>query len=251
MNVSLYQAASALNANARWQEVIAENLASSSLPGFKKQELSFGAVAAGRMPPTAQLQAGAPQVFAHTQTTTATSFRQGELKFTGVPTDVALEGRGFFEVQLPDGRTAYTRDGEFHLDAQGELVTKQGFRVMSSSGRLQLDRRNNGPLAISATGALSQGANSVGRLKVVDFTDPQKLKPIGNGLFIAEDPNLRPFEPGDYQVRQNFLEGANTNPVSEMVSLMTAMRSFEANQRVVQVNDERLRNIIAELGNPN
>ncbi|MBI3875218.1 MAG: flagellar hook-basal body protein [Verrucomicrobia bacterium] len=250
MNVSLYQAASALNATSRWQEVIAENLAASSLPGYKKQELSFGAIAAGRMPPGAQFSVNAPQFFAHPRTATSTSFLQGELKLTGVPTDVALEGRGFFEVQLPDGRSAYTRDGEFHLDAQGEMVTKQGFRVMAGSGRLQVDRRNNGPLTISSTGDLSQGPNLAGRIKVVDFSEPHLLKPIGNGLFLAEDINLRPFEPRDTQFHQSFLEGANTSPVTEMVNLMTAMRTFEANQRVVQLNDERMHNAITELGNP-
>src|SRR2546421_12269743 len=116
MNVGLYQAAAALNANGRWQDSIAQNLAAASIPGFKKQDLSFGAIAAGMK------SAPAPD----THSSLATNFSPGELRFTGVKTDVALEGSGFFAVQLPDGNIGYTRDGEFQTNASGELISKQG-----------------------------------------------------------------------------------------------------------------------------
>src|SRR5690242_11018382 len=119
MNVSLYQAAAALTANSRWQELIAENLASSSVPGFKKQEIAIAAVKAGLVPPGSIDSLKAPQFFTIPKATTATSFRQGELKFTGDKSDVAIEGKGFFEVRLPNGSIAYTRDGELSVNAQG------------------------------------------------------------------------------------------------------------------------------------
>src|SRR5437868_6798651 len=130
MNVGLYQAAAALNANSRWQESIAENLASSSIPGFKKQELSFRAIAAGLVPAATQ----GNQHFSLPHAAPATNFSAGELKFTGAKTDVALEGSGFFAVQMPDGATAYTRDGEFQMNASGQLVTKQGHAVLGEAG---------------------------------------------------------------------------------------------------------------------
>src|SRR5258708_25868300 len=148
MNIGLYQAAAALNANSRWQESIAQNLASSSIPGFKKQEISFGAVAAGLMPAPAQ----GSERFALPHATPATNFKPGELKFTGVKTDVALDGGGFFAVQLPDGATTYTRDGEFQVNASGQLVTKQGHSVLGEAGPTQLDPNNPAPISISATG---------------------------------------------------------------------------------------------------
>src|SRR5678810_458413 len=146
MNVSLYQAAAALKANTLWQETIADNLAASSIPGYKKQELSFAAVQAGL---TGRSHAAQPRA------TPVSNFQAGELKFTGVKTDLALEGRGFLVVQLPDGANAYTRDGELHTSSSGELVTKQGFPVLGDSGPIQLDLNNPAPISISATGEVS------------------------------------------------------------------------------------------------
>ena len=114
MNVSLYQAASALNANERWQEVITENLAASSIPGYKKQDLSFSAVQSGVMQKTAS---GSAPAFSLPRITSATNFQPGELEPTGGKTDVALDGSGFFVVQTPNGTSAYTRDGEFQTNA--------------------------------------------------------------------------------------------------------------------------------------
>lgn len=108
MNVSLYQAASALSASARWQEVVSQNLASASTPGYKKQDLSFSAIQAGVMPAQG---GGVAVAFPHA--TSTTSFQPGEVRATGVNTDVAIEGPGFFQVQLPNGATGYTRDGDF------------------------------------------------------------------------------------------------------------------------------------------
>src|SRR6185436_20594619 len=120
MNVSLFQAAAALKANSQWQEAIAENLSASSIPGFKKKELFTTAIAAGGPP----LPGVAPSTFVMPRSGVATNFQPGQLKHTGVNTDCAIEGPGFFEMQLPNGTTGYTRDGEFQINAQGQLVTK-------------------------------------------------------------------------------------------------------------------------------
>lgn len=245
MNVSLYQAAAALNANARWQELISENLSSAMIPGFKKQELSFSAVEAGLAPSTI----GATR-FALPVAGLATNFQQGEVKYTGVNTDVALDGPGFLEVQLPNGDTAYTRDGEFHLNAQGELVTKQGYTVLSDGGTVQVDMNNPAPLSISVTGDVSQGSDLKGKLKITNFNDAHLLQNIGNGYFLARDPKLQATA-GTAGVKQGFLEAANTSAVAEMAQLISAMRSYEANQKIIQTQDDRMNRAISELGNPN
>ncbi len=246
MNVSLYQAAAAMNANARWQETISDNLNSASIPGFKRQELSFSAIQAGLMP-----HATSRTHFTLPSTTTFTNFSGGELNPTGIPTHVALEGAGFFEVQLPNGAPAFTRDGEFQLNAQGQLVTKHGYPVLGDGGPIQLDPNNKTPITISATGEVSQGSDQKGTLKVANFTNPNLLTSIGGGMFEGRDPNLIPATGAKATVRQGFVEGANTSSTTEMANLITAMRSFEANQRVVQMQDERMGKMISELGNPN
>src|ERR1039457_827918 len=155
MNVSLYQAAAAMNANARWQDMISENLAAISIPGGRSRDVSFSSV-----------QAGAQFVIPAART--AVNFQPGELRPTQNPTDFALEGKGFFEVQLPNGDHAYTRDGEFHLNAQGQLVTKQGYPVLGDGGPLQFDPSNAQPLTIAATGEVSQGGDVKGKLKLAE-----------------------------------------------------------------------------------
>lgn len=250
MNVSLYQAASALNANARWQEVISENMASGSIPGFKKQEMSFEAVRAGLLSPTAPGGKAGAQPVSLPASRKHLNFSPGEVKRTDVNTDFAIEGSAFFEVQLPNGNTAYTRDGEFKLNAQGQLVTKQGFLVMGEGGPVQLDSNNSLALTAAADGTISQGDEVRGKLNLVTFNDPNLLTPGSGGLFFAKSPALQQTSDQPSTVRQGFLEGSNTSPVMEMANLVSVMRAYEANQRVVQMQDERMSKAISELGNP-
>jgi flagellar basal-body rod protein FlgG len=236
-----------LNANARWQEVISENLASSGIPGFKKQDLSFEAVQAGLMSETSS---GLRQPFALSRAHPSTNFTQGELRVTSVKTDLAIEGPGFFAVQMPNGATGYTRDGEFRINAQGQVTTKQGFPVLGDGGPIQLDLSEPAEITISSTGEVSQGSELRAVLRIVDFPQPERLTPAGAGYFVAHDPALVPADVPQPSVRQGCLEGANTTAVSEMANLITAMRAFEANQRVIQLQDERMSRAISELGNP-
>src|SRR6266545_1128480 len=158
MNVSLYQAASALNAMDRWQETIAENLAASSVPGYKKQDFSFAAVQAGLHGGPAvggPASSGATSAVLMSGGQASTNFQPGEFRVTNVKTDVAIDGKGFFEVQLPNGAAAYTRDGEFHIDSQGQLVTKEGYRILGEGGPIVLDLNNHTEVSIAATGEVS------------------------------------------------------------------------------------------------
>src|SRR6185436_14344161 len=183
MNVSLYQAASALQAMDRWQETIAENLASSSAPGFKKQEFSFAAVEAGVVAGSAANGLKEARPIVMPSGTGATNFQPGPLRMTGVKTDVAIDGKGFFEVQLPNGVVAYTRDGEFHLNTQGQLVTKEGYSVQGGGGPIQVDFNNHSELSISTTGEVSKGADLKGRLKLIEFAEPRLLTRLSGNYF--------------------------------------------------------------------
>lgn len=249
VNVSLYQAASALNANARWQEVISENMASASIPGFKKQELTFEAVRAGMLTPNRSASLAQPVSLPATRS--HINFSAGDVRRTDVNTDFAIEGKGFFEVQLPNGSSAYTRDGEFKLNAQGQLVTKQGFLVMGEGGPIQIDRSLTGALGVAPDGTISQGSEVRGKMNVVTFNDPNLLTPTGGGFYLAKNLALQPETDAASMIRQGFLEGANTSAVSEMANLISVMRAYEANQRVVQMQDERMGRAISELGSPN
>ena len=247
MNVSLYQSAAAMNAHSRWQELISENLANSSIPGARKREVSFSAVQAGM--PSADLRLSNAR-FVMPSASAGINFQPGSMKPTGAATDLAIEGPGFFEVQLPNGDTAYTRDGEFRLSAQGQLVSRQGYPVLSDIGQLQFDPSNASPITVSPTGEVSQGSDVKGRLRISEFNEPRLLTVIGEGYFLANNPELQVNNSSASQVRQGYLESSNVSPTSEMASLITAMRMFEANQRVLQMQDERMGRVISELGSP-
>jgi flagellar basal-body rod protein FlgF len=247
MNVSLYQAAAALNAQARWQELITQNLAAGAVPGFRKQEVSFSAVQAG-LDPTAANTGSSRYVIPSANT--VTNFQAGEMRSTGNLMDFAVEGPGFFEVQLPNGTHAYTRDGEFHLNGQGQLVTKRGNLVLGENGPLQFDPNSPMSITVSTTGEVSQGDQLKGRLRLVEFNQPRSLTPIGEGYFLADKPGVLPGLASVSTVRQGFLETSNTSPTAEMASLIASMRMFEANQKVIQMQDERMGRVIGDLGNP-
>jgi len=249
MNVSLYQAAAAMNANSRWQDVISDNLASSSVPGFRKQSLSMDAIKAGLMPATRLNSSSSPQVFSLPTASVSTSFKTGEMDYTGDDKNVGIEGSGFFEVQLPNGATAVTRDGEFQVDSRGKLVTKEGYTVLGGGAPIQLDVHNNDPLCISAQGLLFQGATAKGKLTLTDFENPELLTQTNGVYFLPANPALR-VKPATGSMREGYVEASNASPLGEMANMMTALRSFEANQHVVQIQDDRLGKVITDLGNP-
>jgi flagellar basal body rod protein FlgG len=245
MDVSLYQAAAAMNATAQWQDLIAENLAAASVPGARKQEISFSDVQAG-------LGSNAPgsqnSNFYIPTAHTVTNFKTGELCATGNSMDFALEGPGFFTVQLPNGDSAYTRDGEFRLNAKGQLVNNEGYQVLGDNGPLQFNPNSPDPLTISAKGDVSQGASKKGTLKITEFKHPEALMPLGTGNFSPDSPDAQPVTAVSTQVRQGFIEAANTSPTTEMASLITAMRMFESNQKVLQMQSDRMSRVITDLG---
>jgi len=246
MNVSLYQAAAALNATSRWQDVVADNLASSSVPGFRKQSLSTAAVETGLLSVDSS---GRPQYFSVPQTSLSVSFKSGQMDYTGNDKNAAIDGEGFFQVQLADGTPAVSRDGEFQVNSTGQLVTKEGYTVIGDNGPIQLDPHNRNVLTISASGEVRQGGEVKGKLTLTDFENPQLLTQTNGVYFLATNPALQP-KPATGSLRQGFVEGANTTALSEMANMMTAQRTFEANQNVIQIQDERLGKVINDLGNP-
>jgi flagellar basal-body rod protein FlgF len=248
MNVSVTQAAAAMNANSRWQEMISENLAAGSVPGYRRQDMSFQAVQAGVMGVGDKATSASQKALLMPKAIASTAFSSGAMNPTGAQTDVALDGPGFFQIRQADGSTAYTRSGAFKLNAQGELMTANGLTVMGESGPIQKDTNNPAPLSISSDGTVSQGLDVKGQLKIVDFSDPQKLQYIGSGLFVAKGTDAVPITPVNTTVRQGFLESSNASTTHEMANLITSMRAFEANQKVIQASDDRMSRVISELG---
>ncbi|MBA2356520.1 MAG: flagellar basal-body rod protein FlgF [Acidobacteria bacterium] len=158
-------------------------------------------------------------------------FRSGSLERTGRDLDFAIEGKGFFVVDTPQG-TRYTRNGNFSLSANGSLTTADGFPVEGTEGPLKVVA--SGPLSVSGDGTVTAGAQTVGKLKVVDFVSYGQLQREELGRFRAPA-SLTPTEQPDALVRSGMLEGSNVSVVERMVALTEVSRGFEALQRGLNI----------------
>ncbi|MCV6607416.1 MAG: flagellar hook-basal body complex protein, partial [Campylobacterales bacterium] len=171
----------------------------------------------------------------------------GNMKETGNPLDIAVEGKGFFSVALPNGEIAYTRNGSFKVDAEGGIVNGQGYRlqpeIIIPNNVVNVSIAEDGIIAgtDAGTGQIVQ----LGQLTLTDFVNPAGLSPNGNSLYLASDTSGDPIEgnpglDGLGNLRQGMLESSNVKLVSEMVDLITAQRAYEANSKSISTTDEML-----------
>jgi len=247
MNIGIYKSASALVALERWQQTISQNIASASVPGFKKSDGVFESKMADIERYGSDARSAKESQGVMPMATSQISLQPGEIKNTGSDTDFAIQGRGFFKVQMEKGQTGYTRDGEFHINAERTLVNKQGRAILGDGGPIVL-RPEGGRLSISADGTLVQGDTTIGKLPVYDFKDADKLRRMGDGLLAADDPNVQPQMMEKAEVVGGMLEMSNVQPLQEMVNMITVSRAYEANQRVIMSHDEVLEKAIQSLG---
>jgi flagellar basal-body rod protein FlgF len=256
----LYTAVSGLITQEAKMDVITNNMANANTVGFKSDDLKikkFDDVliqSYDRMKGKNSIKTtlGSISLGSRIDETT-TSFDQGSLQDTGNITDFALDGRGFFTVQRDNGITTqnyYTRDGQFHVNPQGILVTDDGDKVLDSNGN-SINVGNN-KFTSDASGNITIGnsKDSV-KLAVVDFNSNEATKDayknlvkVGDNLFKT---NVAP-QASNASVNQNSLEKSNINVISQMVDMMTTMRTFETNQKVIQALDQTLAKTVNEVG---
>ncbi|HEY3269341.1 MAG TPA: flagellar basal-body rod protein FlgF [Armatimonadota bacterium] len=227
-------AAQGMMAQMAAQDVTANNLANVNTSGFKRDVPAFSVFLTGA-------DGAAPITQLDTQA--GCDFAQGSLKQTDDKLNFALEGDGFFSVQTAAG-VAYTRDGSFTLSADGALVTGSGDAVLGANGPIKLAP---GSFSVDERGVITQNGKAVDTLKVVSFADPQGLRKLGGNLITA------PFTQATNaatttKVRQGYLESSNVNSVSEMVSMISGYRAYEASQKAATAQDETLEKLVNEVG---
>jgi flagellar basal-body rod protein FlgG len=254
---SLWISKTGLEAQQVRLDVIANNLANVATHGFKRSQAVFedllyqtlrapGAQSsqATQLPTGLQIGTGVRPV------ATVRIFTQGNLQQTGNALDVAINGQGFFQVQLPDGTTAYTRDGSFQLDAQGQIVTVNGFPLSPAitipAATLQITIGQDGVVS-----ALVQGNPTpvqVGQIQLATFVNPAGLQPLGQNLFVetaaSGTPTVNtPGSGGAGLLNQGYVETSNVNVVEELVNMIQAQRAYEINSRAIQVSDQMLQRL--------
>ncbi len=254
---ALYTAASGMNAQQANIDNIANNLSNVNTTGFKKSRVEFEdlvyeqAKAPGSPTSTSgEAPVGLEYGLGTRPIATARDFQAGNLRATNGPLDIAIEGRGFFQVTLPDGQVAYTRAGNLHLNAEGLVVTNEGYPVQP---QITIPA-NATSVSVSKDGIVSaaiQGQTApqqVGTLELASFQNPAGLKAMGGNLFVASTASGEPVTgtpglDGMGTLAQGFLEDSNVSVVEEMVNMILGQRAYEANSKVVRTADEMLQQV--------
>ena len=178
---------------------------------------------------------------------TATINLQGNLKETGNDLDMAISGRGFFQIQLPDGRTGYTRDGSFHKQNDGTIVDSNGYplipQIQIPEGSTQLTIGRDG--TISTTPAGANASQEIGQVELVDFINVAGMHSLGDNILVETGASGGPtaIDGAFIEIRQRFLEESNVKLVQEMTNLISAQRAYEANSKSIQAADEMLKTV--------
>lgn len=255
MMKALWVAKTGLEAQDTRMSVIANNLANANTTGFKKDRAVFedllyqnvrqpgGATTQQTENPTGLMLGTGVRLVA-----TEKSHAQGNLQQTGNALDVAIDGRGYLEIQMPDGSLAYTRDGSLRLSAQGELVTSQGFAIQPNitvpDGIESITVAADGTVTAKLPG--QPQPLEIGTLTLTDFVNPAGLQPRGGNLY-AETAASGPPQPGTASLDglgsfvQGALESSNVNMVEELVSMIETQRAYEINSKAVSAADDMLR----------
>ncbi len=261
---TLYTAATGMTSLETKLDVIANNMANINTDGFKRDRANFEDLfyryrpLPGSLDSTGQPTAvGTGIGLGSRVSSTQTDFKQGSFKDTGRELDVAIEGKGFFQVMDQNtGETLYTRAGNFSVNANGDLVVGS-----ATSGRLIEPSFNFPPdttaIVISPEGIVQirQAGNplltQLGQLQLAQFVNPQGLQKLGENLYRETDASNSPIvnnpgQDGLGLLRQNFLESSNVEPVHELIDLITTQRAFELNSQVIQAGDQIMQ-LIANL----
>jgi flagellar basal-body rod protein FlgG len=261
MHGALHVAKTGLSAQDTQLKVISNNLANVSTVGFKKDRLEFedllyqvrrqpGAATGedSMLPSGLQLGSGVRTV------STQKLFHTGDMQITDQTFDVAINGRGFLQVTMPNGEIGYTRNGELHLDGENRLVTSEGFPIepaITLPGQVtNFSVGNDGTVSVTVAG--DPNPVELGQLELADFVNPQGLQAIGQNLFIETAASGAPIvgiagEEGRGIIKQGMLEGSNVNAVEELVDMITTQRAYEMNSKVISTADEMLSYVSQQL----
>jgi flagellar basal-body rod protein FlgG len=255
---AMYTAASGMAAQQINLDAIANNLANSNTTGFRQRQVNFKDLLyqSQIMPGSAATQtttvAAGIQIGSGTQPSeTELIETQGEFTTTGNPTDVAIQGQGLFQILLPSGQIGYTRDGSFHPDAQGQLVTQDGNPLQPAitipADATAVSIGADGTVTVTQPGQTA--ATQVGSIQTALFINLNGLDSVGNNIFLATTASGQPVigTPGGAEglgaLQQGVLEDSNVSVVAQFVAMILAQRSYESNSRVVKAGDEMLQQL--------
>ncbi|HJV60528.1 MAG TPA: flagellar basal-body rod protein FlgG [Albitalea sp.] len=254
---SLWISKTGMEAQQTQLDTISNNLANVSTNGYKKAHAVFEDLmyqnlrqAGANSTEQTTLPAGLQVGLGTRAVATSRSFSQGNLQQSGNNLDVAVLGNGFFEVQMPDGTTGYTRDGSFQVSSTGQLVTNNGYTVQPGitipSAAQSVTIGSDGTVSVTLAGQAA--AQTVGQISIASFVNPAGLDPKGQNMFAetaaSGSPNSgTPGQNGLGTLRQGFVETSNVNVVEELVAMIQTQRAYELNSKAIQTSDQMLQKL--------
>ncbi|HSA05571.1 MAG TPA: flagellar basal-body rod protein FlgF [Candidatus Gastranaerophilales bacterium] len=239
-------------------DIIANNLANANTTGFKQLIPTFRNIQDFSVPDMNKKNGEASDSMTSIGNLSAGSmidatqldFSQGSLHQTDKKLDLAINGEGFFTVETEKGQF-YTRNGSFSVNDEGDIVTKEGYKVLGEGGRgINIDLEDIGveKLVITRDGRIMSGTDELDKLKMVDFEDKTKLKMMGTSLFRNSDPDNPPVELKNGAVMQGYLETSNANVVKTMINSISGARTYETLSKIIKDTDATLRKTVNEVG---
>jgi len=216
--------------------VVANNIANIDTNGFKRQGLLFGEH-------LSELQDGSQASYV-TDLGTVRDISHGKLNFTGRSLDLAIEGEGYFTIETPGG-DRYTRNGQFELNGEGDIVTRDGFALLDGDGERINVPVNTTDIVIDVNGKVTVDGQERGELVLLEFDNPQGLIHTANGLYRSDVPGE---ESEEGVIRQGAVETSNVNPVNELVYMLGVQRDYQASNRMVKGEHDRQTRAIREIG---
>ncbi|KHE91525.1 MAG: flagellar basal-body rod protein FlgF [Candidatus Scalindua rubra] len=226
-------ASSGLDAYANVQETIARNLANANTVGFKKNMISFKTI----MSETNGTETST------IQTNYGIDYSYGNLTYTGNTLNMAIDGDGFFALETAKG-IRYTRNGQFQISNTGEVVTDTGAKVLGQAGPIVIPK-GGGEIIIDKKGIININGKEIGRLTITNFNDLTKLEPTGDSTFAAPEDSIDNTGEAKFNVAQGYLESSNVSVVTEMVDMITNMRSYEASNNVIKTFSDLMERLIS------
>ncbi|MBM3328389.1 MAG: flagellar basal-body rod protein FlgF [Calditrichaeota bacterium] len=236
----IYHAAAGMLPRMNQQETVGNNLANVNTSGFKADKRYFRTALNNHL-----LQGGEhgqPVKLGDKEVSLVTDFSQGTFAETRNVLDVAINGEGFFCIETGDS-VSYSRNGNFAVNGEGELVNTSGHRVLGQEGVIRISSAN---VVIRAEGAVVVDGKTVANLKIADFEQPYELSRNGWGYFVPTTPQ-DPTDAAGYELRQGFLENSNVDPIVEMLEMIELNRNYESCQKAIQAQDDTLRLAVNEM----
>jgi len=227
----------------RAMEVIANNLANLGTPAFKRESVQFEQYVVP-LPASEAEGGGTVDVSFVLDRGVLRDLTAGRMEQTGSLLDMSIDGNGYFAVQTPDGER-YTRNGHFRLDEQGQVVTEEGYTVLSDGGPITLQPQD-GDLRVGPDGALSTDLQLLGKLRVVTFADERALKKSGGSLYDAA--GVPATAATNTRVRQGLIEKSNVEPVIEISKMIEVMRAYQASSDLTKSGEDLLKQAIQKIG---